>query len=204
MLTCRWPIERAAQHLAVDCDNIVDGLSEPGHEPLEHSLELFSIEQAEQAAEGIVAGQAVLELEETAQERLLRHRKGRHVGGTLAATQDGTQGNHQQFMQVMKTGIAASRVRQSFKTGNKLIHPGLLRLYAGGRNPCRPNRASTCSRVKEFRNAIPLPSETIPDEPLLHLVQNGPHLPAHSRPCLQASSLSPNGGGGVGCGRDIE
>jgi hypothetical protein len=108
------------------------------HEPLKCSPELLRVEPAEQAAEGVVAGQAVLELEETAQERLLRHRKGRHVGGTLAATQDGTQGNHQQFMQVMKTGIAASRVRQSFKTVER-EDPARLRryLFSGGLLACR-------------------------------------------------------------------
>lgn len=88
-------------------------------------MELFRVEQAEQAAEGIVAGQAVLELEEIAQERLLRHREGRHVGGTLAATQDGAQSYHQQFMQVMKAGIAGSRILQSFKAGDELIQLGL-------------------------------------------------------------------------------
>ena len=61
-------------------------------------MELFRVEQAEQAAEGIVTRQAVLKLQETAQERLLRHSEGRHMGGTLAATQDGAHRYHQQFM----------------------------------------------------------------------------------------------------------
>jgi hypothetical protein len=43
------------------------------------------------------------------------------VGGLLAATQNGAQGNHHQFTQVMKTGIAGSRILQTFKAGDKLI-----------------------------------------------------------------------------------
>jgi hypothetical protein len=45
--------------------------------------------------------------------------------GTLGTTQDGAHGYHQQFMQVMKTGIAGSRILQSFKAGNKLVQLGL-------------------------------------------------------------------------------
>jgi hypothetical protein len=53
-----------------------------------------------------VAGQAVLGLEEPAQKRLLRHREGRHVRRTLTATQD----DHQQFVQLVQTGVAGWRI----------------------------------------------------------------------------------------------
>src|ERR1700722_4000011 len=39
------------------------------------------------------------------------HPLGRHVRGALTATQDGAQGDHQQFVQVVKTGIAGPRIR---------------------------------------------------------------------------------------------
>jgi hypothetical protein len=42
-------------HLAVDGDNALDGFGELCHEPLEHGGELLGVEQAEQAAEGVVA-----------------------------------------------------------------------------------------------------------------------------------------------------
>jgi hypothetical protein len=58
-----------------------------------------------------VAGQAVPELEEAAQERLLRRRAPLHVGSTLAATQHSAQRDEQQFVQVMQTGMP---VRGSF------------------------------------------------------------------------------------------
>jgi hypothetical protein len=91
------PIERTAQHLAVDGDNALDGIGKPPHEALENRAELLGVKQAEQAAEGVVAGQAALQLEEAAQERLLRRREPRHVGRTLAAAQHGAQRDEQQF-----------------------------------------------------------------------------------------------------------
>ena len=119
---------------AVDSDNALDGFGEPCHEPLEHGTELLRVKQAEQAAEGVVAGQAILELEEATQERLLRHGERRHVRGALTAAQNGAQGDHQQFVQVVQTSIAGPRILQSFKAGNKLVQLGLRRLrYAGGR-----------------------------------------------------------------------
>ena len=127
------PVERAAQHLAVDGDNALIGFGEPCHEPLEDGTELLGVKQAEQAAEGVVAGQAILQLEEATQERLLRYGERRHVGRALTAAQDGAQGDHQQFVQVVQTGIAGPRVLQSFKAGDKLVQRGLLRQlrYAG-------------------------------------------------------------------------
>jgi len=47
-----------------------------------------------------MAGNAVFELEEAAQERPLRSRERRHVRRSLAAAQDGAQGDHQQFIEV--------------------------------------------------------------------------------------------------------
>jgi hypothetical protein len=37
---------------SIDGENPMDGLGELGHEPLGHRVELFRVEQAEQAAEG--------------------------------------------------------------------------------------------------------------------------------------------------------
>lgn len=65
-----------------------------------------------------MAGQAVLEREEAAQERFLCHRERRHVCSTLTATQNGAKGGDQQFMQVMQTGVA---VRGSFSPSKQAI-----------------------------------------------------------------------------------
>jgi hypothetical protein len=44
---------------------------------------------------------------------------------SLAAAQDGAQGDHQQFVEVMQAGIASPRVFQTLKAGNELIQRGL-------------------------------------------------------------------------------
>src|SRR5208282_4760349 len=89
--------------------------------------ELLGIEPAEQAAERIVAWQAMFQLEEAAQERLLCHRECRHVGRTLAAAEYGAQGDHQKFVEVVQTGIAGPRVPQTLPAGDKLIQGALPR-----------------------------------------------------------------------------
>jgi hypothetical protein len=120
-------IEGAAQSLPVDGDNAWLSLGKRCDEPLEGSAELSGVEQAEQSAERIVAGQAVLELQEAPQERLLRNRKCRHVRRTLTAAQDRAQGDDQQLVEVVQAGIAGPRVLQSLKAGDKLVQHGLPR-----------------------------------------------------------------------------
>jgi hypothetical protein len=66
------------------------GIGKPAHEALEAGAELLGIEPAKQTAERIVARQAVFQLEEAAQERLLCHRERRHMCRALTAAQDGT------------------------------------------------------------------------------------------------------------------
>jgi hypothetical protein len=126
-------IEGAAQSLPVDGDNAWLSLGKSCHEPLEGSAELLRVEQAEQAAERIMAGQTVLELEDAAQEWLLRNRECCHVRRTLTAAQDRAQGNHQQFVKVVQAGIAGPRVLKSRKAGDKLVQQGLpRRLWLAG------------------------------------------------------------------------
>jgi hypothetical protein len=72
-----------------------------------------------------VAGQAVLQPEEAAQEWLLRPGKQRHVDRTLPATQNCAQGDDQQVMEVMQPGVPAAWVFQIRKARDKLIH-GIL------------------------------------------------------------------------------
>jgi hypothetical protein len=58
-----------------------------------------------------VAGHAVFQLEDAAQEWLFRLREQGHR--TFPAAQDGAQGDQQKLLEVVQTGIAGSRV---FKT----------------------------------------------------------------------------------------
>jgi hypothetical protein len=55
-----------------------------------YALDRLGIEQTEHAAEGVVAGYAVLQMQKLPQERLLGLPKNRHVGAILAATQHRT------------------------------------------------------------------------------------------------------------------
>jgi len=103
------------------------GIGKPAHEALEAGAELLGIEPAKQTAECIVARQAAFQLEEAAQERLLCHRERRHMCRALAAAEDSTQGDHQQFVEIVQTGIAGPRVLQPLPADNKLIQGALPR-----------------------------------------------------------------------------
>jgi hypothetical protein len=150
---------RWGMHLAVDGDNALDGFGELCHEPLEHGGELLRVKQAQQAAEGVVAGQAILELEEATQEGLHRHGERRYVGGTLTATQDGAQGDHQKFVQVVQTALPVrgycNPSKQAINWSNPASSPG--RGYAGGRiyrvrigqMPIRVSRKSKCDSPED-------------------------------------------------------
>ena len=76
-------VERAPHHLAVDRNAPLAGLSKALREPLEAGAELLRVEQTKDAAEGVVAGQATLELEKLAKELFLLPRKNGHVDGRL-------------------------------------------------------------------------------------------------------------------------
>ena len=118
-------VERAAEDLAVDCHNTLKSLGEVRHELLKRSAKLGRIEKAEQTAEGIVAGRAMLELEKAAQERLFRRGEQCHVDRTLAAAQDRAKGDHQEVVEIVQTGIAGARILQFLPAGNKLIQGDL-------------------------------------------------------------------------------
>jgi hypothetical protein len=63
---------RAAQHLAIDRHDALTLLGECRHEALERRTELGRIEQPEQPAECVMAGQTVVQTEELTQEWLVR------------------------------------------------------------------------------------------------------------------------------------
>ena len=59
-----------------------------------------------------MAGNAVLQPQELAQERLLGPPEQGHVRAILAPAQDRAQGDHQDLMQVMPSGIARAWILQ--------------------------------------------------------------------------------------------
>jgi hypothetical protein len=108
-------------------DHAMAGIGKPAHEALKATAELFGIEAAKQTAERIVARQAVFQLEEAAQERLLGHRECRHMCRALTAAEDSAQGDNQHFVVVVQAGIASPRVLQPLPAGDKLIQGALPR-----------------------------------------------------------------------------
>lgn len=76
---------------SVDRDHAPADIRKPAHEALEAVAELLRIEPTEQAAERIIARQAVLQLEEAAQKRCLGNGEHRHMRRTLTAAEPGGQ-----------------------------------------------------------------------------------------------------------------
>jgi hypothetical protein len=120
-------VERAAQNLAVDCHNALNYIGKTHHEALERGAGPRRIDKAEQTAESVVAGHAMLELEKAAQERCFRRGEQCRVHRALAAAQERAKGNHQEVMEVVQTGIAGSRVLQFLPTDDELIQGNLPR-----------------------------------------------------------------------------
>ena len=127
-------IERAPQHFAVDGDDALASLGKHRREPLEGGTELHWIKQPEQPAEGIVAGQAVPQCEETTQEWLFRAGEQRHVHRPLPAAQNRAQGDQKQLVEVVQGGIAGPWIVQALKARDKLLHgvlPGVFQTPPG-------------------------------------------------------------------------
>jgi len=91
------------------------------HEPLKRGAELLRIQQSEKPAESIVAGDATLQNEEFAQKVLLGFREFRHIRRVLTAAKHRAQGNHQQIVEIMQSGIPGSGVFQTFPARAKFF-----------------------------------------------------------------------------------
>lgn len=120
-------VERAAKNLAVDRHNAAHRIGEAGLDVLKCGTKLRRIELAEQLAEGVVAGQPVLKLEKAAQEGLFGFGEPRHRHRALSATQGGAERDHQQFMDIMQSHVAGSRIFQTFPARGKLLQGTLQR-----------------------------------------------------------------------------
>ena len=152
-------VEGAAQDLTVDRDDALGGFGEPRHEALKAGAELVGIEQTKDTAERVVARRAMLQGQKTAQERFLVLGELGHVHRALPATQNRAQRNHQDFQQIVATGIAGARIFQPFKAGDEPVHvsSSTHRIQnAVGRIDRKPTRKLKCS-CQTVSNAIPLP-----------------------------------------------
>jgi len=98
------------------------GFGEAGHEALEAGAELVRVERAEQPAERVVTGRAVLELQEAVQEVDLARGEFGHVAAVLAARQHRAKRNDQHLQQIVPGRIAGARLARIRKTGQKTTH----------------------------------------------------------------------------------
>jgi hypothetical protein len=114
-------IERTPENLAIDGNNPLTGLGKRRHEALKAGAELIRIETAEQAAEGVVAGRAVRQIEELAQEKFLGLGEQGHVHRALAAAQNRAQRDDQQSVEIMQRGVPAARVVKLLKAFNEPV-----------------------------------------------------------------------------------
>src|SRR5215212_8058814 len=119
-------VERAPQRLAIDGDNALAAFGELAHEGEKAGMELRRVEQAKHPREGVMAGNAVLQPQELAQERLLGASKHGHVGAVLASAQDRAQRNQQDLVQVVTLGIARARILQIRKNRPKSLQSTVL------------------------------------------------------------------------------
>lgn len=115
-------VEGATQCLAVDCNGAWPDLAEVIEEAGEAGGEVLRVEQAEQAREGVMAGQAARQFEELLKQGAPILGKVRELDATFRATDRGGQRNCKAIQQVMALGVACPRVRQVFKTAGKPNH----------------------------------------------------------------------------------
>src|SRR3954471_12458043 len=122
----RRPVKRAPQGLAVERHHTRPALGKVAHERQKAGVELLWIKQSEHPRERVVAGDAVFQGQELAQERLLGLSEQRHVRAVLAPAQHGAQGNHQDGVQIVKPGVARPWVLQIRKDRPKSFHRSTL------------------------------------------------------------------------------
>ena len=121
--TTSAPVERPPGGLAVDRHHLPDPRGERRDEAAEAGLERCGVEQAEQARERVVAGDATRQGEEPTQERLLRSPEFRHVDARLGTGQYRSQRDQHQLKQIVALRIARARIGQIRKARPKPLHP---------------------------------------------------------------------------------
>ena len=146
-------VEGAPQRLAIYGDNTLDRLGEFAHEDKKAGVELHGIDKAEDAAERVVARNAVPQCQELAEERLFRPAKQSHVRAIFSPAQDRAKRDHQQFEEIV-TGVVVARILQIRKARKKYVHGPLPRSIPWFES-CSPASARP-SCTPKMSNAIPL------------------------------------------------
>src|SRR3954451_22712932 len=118
----RRSVKGAPQGLTVERHHTRPALGKVAHERQKAGVELLWTEQPEHPRDRVVAGNAVLQGQELAQERLFSLSEQGHVRAVLAPAQHGAQGNHQDGVQIVKPGVARPWVLQIRKDRPKSFH----------------------------------------------------------------------------------
>ena len=128
-------------------------LRKPLHEPLKDRAKSLGIEHAEKTTERVMAGHAVLELEKAAQKRLFRLREQPHVHRTLAAAQNRAQGYRQYLMEVVKRGVARTRILQPVPASHEIFQYDLpeRESFATRQNPFQSKHKTALDLIQEFK-----------------------------------------------------
>jgi hypothetical protein len=138
-------VERTAECLAVDGDDLPLGLLMQGLDPTEEApLELVGVEPLEEAAVGVVAGDAVGQIEEGLEPVLLGLAEVLDVVPGIGPGDHGTDGDGDDVEQFMEAGAVDARVGQVGE-GQSLCRPSwssslVPRCRGGG----LPERAGVC------------------------------------------------------------
>src|SRR5271165_2509377 len=115
-------------HPTVDRDNTLTWNRKFRHETLKDSSESLRIQLTKKPAEGVVAGQAVGQLEEATQKRLLCLGEQRHLDRALSAAQNRAKRDDQEFVEIVKSRVPGSRIIQFLPACHKLFQYRLQRL----------------------------------------------------------------------------
>ena len=124
-------VERAAGGLAVDRHHLLDPGGEGCHEPPEASLKRLGVEQAEQAGEGVVTGDAARQAHEATEQRRLGLAEQGHVDARLRARQRRAQRDQQDLQQIVALRVARARIGQIRKARPKPLHTAPPKPFGG-------------------------------------------------------------------------
>jgi len=116
---------RAAQSFAIDCHNTGEpdavGFGKGPHELLEVPLESLGVQSAEDAAERIVAGDAMFQPQELPQQRFLGLAEQCHVGCALRSAQRRCQRDNKDVEQLVQC-VRCPRVGQTPENLGEFLH----------------------------------------------------------------------------------
>jgi len=145
------------QRLAVDRDDTAEiqpiEVGERRHEAAERLLESLRVEDAKDAAERIVTGNAVLQAQEPPQQQLLGTAETLHIRGTLGPAQHGGQSDEQDVQQIVAC-VVRPRIAQPSENLPEFAHVTPL---ANRESPSESTFVANATlALKSY--AIPLPS----------------------------------------------